>query len=137
MMPANRLFFIACLLLTTGIGLGAIGAHALQTHPLITPKHIESWKTAVQYQLIQSLGLMLLGIIQHLFSVSLKKILYLHLAGLLLFSFSIYLLVGNAAWEIPMLSRILGPITPLGGICMMIAWLWTGISLFAALRKKM
>jgi uncharacterized membrane protein YgdD (TMEM256/DUF423 family) len=118
-------FFVCTILLAIGIGLGAIGAHALSGHPAITVKQIESWKTGVFYQLIQSLGMLLVIVIGHQFKIeSLKGVLKLMLVGVLLFSVSIYLLVLNAIWQIEMIKYAMIPLTPIGGLLMIFGWVW-------------
>ncbi len=112
------------LFITTAIGLGAIGAHALEGVTQITPKNIESWKTGVQYQLIQGIGLFIIVFLaSHLKLTSIKSVLYIHITGTLLFSFSIYLLVLNAVWQQLWLKYAMIALTPLGGVLMIIGWL--------------
>ena len=43
------------------VGLGAIGAHALKTH--LTPPQLETFHTAVQYQMYHAIGLVLVGLV--------------------------------------------------------------------------
>lgn len=112
------------LFIATAIGLGAIGAHALEGVTQITSKNIESWKTGVHYQLIQGLGLfIILFIAHHLKITSIKGILAIHILGTLLFSVSIYLLVLNSVWQQIWLKYAMIALTPLGGILMIIGWL--------------
>ena len=56
MQTTARVFTVsACLLLLTGVQLGALGAHALTN--ILTPAQINSWELAVLYQMVHSLGL--------------------------------------------------------------------------------
>jgi uncharacterized membrane protein YgdD (TMEM256/DUF423 family) len=114
----------ASILIATGIGLGAIGAHALEGVTQITPKNIESWKTGVFYQLLQGLGLLAIVLIANqLKIISIKGILIVHILGTVLFSVSIYLLVLNSVWQLTWLKYVMIALTPLGGMLMILGWL--------------
>jgi uncharacterized membrane protein YgdD (TMEM256/DUF423 family) len=98
--------------------LGAFGAHALKK--IFTEDQQQSFETGVKYQMYHAITLVVLG---NLFSFSSnleKGIVYGLLFGTLLFSFSIYGLCITGAkgnkW------RFLGPITPLGGLLMVVGW---------------
>ena len=114
----DRLFFIAgSVLAGLAVATGAFGAHGLQK--LVTPERLETWEKAARYQIYHALALLLLAwAITHwpeqakLLSVGG----WLFLAGVLLFSGSLYLLVLS---EI----TILGAITPLGGVAFVAGWL--------------
>ncbi len=97
---------------------GAFGAHALKK--ILTEELQKSFETGVKYQMYHAI--VLLFISTHLnFSTTLEKtIAYLFILGTFLFSFSIYGLVLSAAKKRKI--RILGPITPIGGLLLVIAW---------------
>ncbi len=114
----------ASIFIATGIGLGAIGAHALEGIPQITLKNIESWKTGVLYQLLQGLGLLAILLIANQLKItSIKGILIVHILGTVLFSVSIYLLVLNSVWQLTWLKYAMVALTPLGGVLMILGWL--------------
>ncbi|MEQ8691284.1 MAG: DUF423 domain-containing protein [Pseudomonadales bacterium] len=111
---SNRLLFSAGALLgVTGVVFGAYGSHGLA----VDAARLASWATAVQYQLIHALVLLVLGVWS---LVRPGRLLLLAggllIAGVVLFSGSIYALV---------LTRLswLGPVTPLGGLCLIAGWL--------------
>ncbi|MEO6185811.1 MAG: DUF423 domain-containing protein, partial [Steroidobacteraceae bacterium] len=52
---------IAAALMAIGIGIGALGSHALRA--VLPPRELESLATAVNYQLINALGLLLVGVL--------------------------------------------------------------------------
>lgn len=93
---------------------GAFGAHALK-ETLIAHDSIQTWETAVRYQMWHALALILLSISS--LSKTIPKITGLcFVVGTLLFSGSLYgLALNGPIW--------LGPVTPLGGLCLMIGWL--------------
>lgn len=108
----SLLLIITALLGVTAVATGAIGAHALR-ETLEAGGYRESWATAVHYHLIHSVGLLALVLAtrDRLFGTAIFWI-----AGVLLFSGSIYALcLGGPKW--------LGPITPIGGVLMILGWL--------------
>ncbi|TVY39025.1 UPF0382 membrane protein [Lachnellula subtilissima] len=103
---------IGCIYGATSVTLGAFGAHGLKNR-ITDPSKIASWSTAAHYQLIQS-GVLLLTT-----AVAPKNTLAagLLVAGMTMFSGSIYLLVLD-----PQRFKVLGPATPLGGLCLIGGW---------------
>lgn len=101
------------------VALGAFGAHALRARADTLPleRGLEIWQTAVQYHLVHGLGLIAIGLAaQWLDHGSLRWAGWLLALGILLFSGSLYVMTVTG-W------RLLGPITPLGGVCFIIGWL--------------
>jgi uncharacterized membrane protein YgdD (TMEM256/DUF423 family) len=109
---------VAAIFGALGVVTGAFGAHGLRSH--LTgegaARALESWNTAVDYHLFHSLALLALGLFQSATGRSVQLPGVLFAVGVLLFSGSIYLLV-LTPW------RWLGPVTPLGGLCLIGAWL--------------
>ena len=99
----------------SGVGLGAWGAHGLES--FLGHSNTSSWETGVLYQLVHGLALLLVGtLLGQQYSQRLRWVSGLLAAGVLLFSGSLYLLtLGGPGW--------LGPITPLGGVCLISGWL--------------
>lgn len=125
----TRRFFIPCLLMFLCILLGAFGAHGLK--PLVSSEKLASYETAVRYHFYGTAGLFLLLFIEQLASTSLLLCRRLMLAGTLLFSGSVYLLVLLPAAGVDSESvRWLGPVTPMGGSLLMLAWIITGIRMW-------
>ncbi len=98
--------------------LGAFGAHALKK--IISAEKLVSFETGVRYQMYSALFLLIVGYILKFESPSEKWISILMIAGTFIFSFSIYLLSMSEAWN--MNFKFLGPITPIGGLMMIISW---------------
>ena len=109
-------FLFAALAGALGVALGALGAHALRGS--IEPRLMETFQTAVQYQLIHALALLLVSLTMGWFgqSLSFEISAYAFMAGIILFSGSLYGLVLTE-------MRWLGPVTPLGGLCLIVGWL--------------
>ena len=95
-----------------GVALGAFGAHALRAR--VGPELLGTWKTAVEYQMYHALGLILIGGIELPPRVK-TAVGALFCAGIVLFSGSLYALVLSDV-------RMLGAITPLGGVCFLVGW---------------
>jgi uncharacterized membrane protein YgdD (TMEM256/DUF423 family) len=95
--------------------LGAFGAHGLKK--IISPDMLEVFKTGVQYQFYHTFALLAVGILMYFGeSKSLKWSANLFMIGILLFSGSLYLL---AITNI----KLLGIITPFGGVAFIIGWI--------------
>lgn len=105
-----------------GVLLGAFGAHGLRGR--VSESSMTVWNTGVQYHLTHALGLILVGILIHLYSgsVGLKVAGWLFLTGIILFSGSLYLI---AVFEI----RKLGIITPFGGLAFLAGWICLTVSM--------
>lgn len=114
--PARLFLTCGALLMALGVVLGAFGAHGLR--PYLDAQQLATWQTAVQYHLIHALGLLLLGVLLKVWHYRRDLVIVggLLIGGILLFSGSLYLLAVTG-W------RFLGPITPLGGVAFIAAWL--------------
>jgi len=99
--------------------LGAFGAHALKK--ILSVERLESFETGVRYQMYAAFFLLIAGYILKFDTSSQKWISILMIAGTILFSFSIYMLSMQDYWGMNL--KFLGPITPLGGLFMILAWL--------------
>jgi uncharacterized membrane protein YgdD (TMEM256/DUF423 family) len=96
--------------------LGAFGAHALKAR--LDESLLKVYHTGVEYHFYHALGLILIGIIALNIPVNiwLKNAGWMMLAGIFLFSGSLYLLsLLNMRW--------LGMITPIGGLLFILSWL--------------
>lgn len=99
--------------------LGAFGAHALKK--ILSVERLESFETGVRYQMYAAFFLLIAGYILKFDTSSQKWISILMIAGTILFSFSIYGL--SLQDYLGANLKFLGPITPLGGLFMILAWL--------------
>ena len=125
----KKIFIAATLLGLLGLILGAFAAHGLRS--LLTDSALESFQTGVRYQIYHAFFLFIVGVNSHLSPLQKKYIFSLTLAGILLFSVSIYLLATNVLTSIDF--TFLGPITPIGGLLLIFAW---GFLLFGLIRYK-
>ncbi len=107
---------IAGFLGVSGVSLGAFGAHALED-TLAASGRTATWETAVLYHLIHAVALFAAAqgavVTRHVSSV----LTWSWGGGVLLFSGSLYALcLGGPRW--------LGPVTPIGGVLLIVGWAW-------------
>jgi uncharacterized membrane protein YgdD (TMEM256/DUF423 family) len=114
----KRTTIIAIVLIASSIVLGAFGAHALKK--VLTPEELSSFEVGVRYQMYHGLALLMFGLNSQKMPSGYARILNLILAGVVLFSVSIYLLSVDRL--IGMEWKWLGPVTPLGGVLLIAAW---------------
>lgn len=109
------------------IAIGAFGAHGLK--PYLDEYGTIIYNKGVAYSFYNSLGLFAVAFIYSIISTSTKIIkgYYFILIGTLIFSFSLYILsLTKIMW--------LGAITPIGGVCMIIGWVFVFIAVYKDLK---
>jgi uncharacterized membrane protein YgdD (TMEM256/DUF423 family) len=105
---------IATLAGLLGVALGAFGAHGLRGR--LTPEMLAVFETGVRYQLVHAVALLAMaGLMDRLNGWLITTAGWLFVAGIVLFSGSLYLLALTGA-------TILGAITPLGGLAFLAGW---------------
>jgi len=111
----------------TGVALGAMGAHALRA-TLTERGMAQAWETAARYHLFHAVAA--LGVAAWLRAAAGTHARWMTWAtrawvlGVVLFSGSLYwLALGGPRW--------LGPVTPLGGIFLLLGWLAVALAAFA------
>tara|TARA_Y100001968_G_scaffold318225_1_gene348174 strand:+ start:335 stop:691 length:357 start_codon:yes stop_codon:yes gene_type:complete len=92
--------------------IGAFGAHFFED---IIGDKMDTFKTAIQYQMFHSMALMITGLLALITKLDLITIGYLFIVGILLFSGSLYCI------SILKISK-LGMIAPIGGISLIMGW---------------
>jgi len=116
-MSPKNLLIAAGVLGFSGVALGAFGAHGLKA-TLAATGGLEIWKTAVLYHLVHAVALLALA---NWPQPAARGIGLCWVAGVLAFSGSLYgLALGG--------PKLLGPITPLGGVLFLIGWAWLAVS---------
>jgi len=123
-MTDRQLVIVAALTLMVGVGAGAFGAHGLKR--MITPDMLTVWQTAVLYQLVHGLGMLIIAALgTRMGSPLLNLSGTVMFAGILIFSGSLYTLVLTG-------TKWLGAITPLGGVAFLIAWAMVAVAAYRA-----
>lgn len=113
--------FLGAVSAFVGVGMGAFGAHALKA--TLSAEALAIYQTGVTYQMWHALGLLGIACLQNLMPGSrlVPCAGWFMFIGILLFSGSLYLLaLLDLHW--------LGMITPIGGVCFLIAWLLVCLS---------
>ncbi|KAI1251487.1 hypothetical protein MGN70_006055 [Eutypa lata] len=108
----NMFWTVGAIYGATAVCLGAFGAHGLKKS-ISDPARIANWGTAAQYQLIHSVALLVAAQA----APENKVAGGLFTAGMTMFSGSLYALVLD-----PARFRFMGPVTPLGGLCLIGGW---------------
>lgn len=121
-----RIFLLfGALFAAVGVAAGAFGAHALSAR--LEPRMLEVYETAVRYQMYHALALLAVAWLATLSPGRAPRVAgWAFVAGILLFSGSLYALVFSGV-------RALGMITPLGGVAFIFGWIALGV---AAVQRR-
>ncbi len=121
----------ASIILLLAVALGAFGAHGIRD--VVDAQAYHNWSTAAQYQFYHGLALLFLAVKgPGLEARLINFVRTLFLLGILCFCGSLYLLAAREPLGIQGLARVLGPITPLGGLLFLAGW---GTLLVSSLRR--
>jgi uncharacterized membrane protein YgdD (TMEM256/DUF423 family) len=115
------------LLMAAGVALGAFGAHGLRDR--LDAYSLNVYEKAVFYHYLHAIGLMVVALLARVNAIPARaqdQVGWLLLAGIVLFSGSLYALALSGV-------RILGAITPLGGLAFIAAW---GLLAYYAFRAR-
>jgi len=104
------------------IMLGAFGAHGLEK--LVDTEAVATFETGVRYQMYHALFLLFLGIWTGLHDKIKRTVFWLVVFGVILFSFSIYLLALNSITAFDF--KTIGFLTPIGGVLLILGWGFLG-----------
>lgn len=116
----KKFLIIAALLGALSVALGAFAVHQLKA--VVSADILQIFETAVKYQMYHALALLATGILLQQFPVKqLKWAANLFIAGVILFSGSLYLLCYIKHQQIA--ATWVGVITPFGGFCFIAGWI--------------
>ena len=115
----KKIIAVAAFMGAVAIILGAFGAHGLKE--ILSESQLLTFETGVKYQMYHALFLLFVGTTGLLSETSKKKKLWLTGLGVLFFSGSIYLLSTATATGLEV--KFLGPVTPIGGMLLIAAWI--------------
>lgn len=107
---------------------GAFGAHALKK--TFSEEQLKSFETGVKYQMYHAIILIIIGYNFNFSNPIETYIAYCFIIGIFLFSFSIYGLCLSASKNKKI--KLLGPITPIGGLFLVIGW---GLLLYSYIQN--
>ncbi|RYZ60763.1 MAG: DUF423 domain-containing protein [Chitinophagaceae bacterium] len=121
---------IGTVLAGLAVALGAFGAHGLKK--IVSAENVATYQTGVQYQMYHAMALIIVGILsERIASHYLSYAGVLFVAGIVLFSGSLYLIVSLYAMNKAVPTAV-GILTPIGGLFFILGW----ISLLLSLLKK-
>lgn len=116
------------ILAAVAIGLGAFGAHGLKD--VISAQALNTFETGVRYQMYHSLALLIIGLATSIPANTRNWVFRFFVFGIILFSGSIYIL---SLKEIVTFNlAFLGPITPIGGLLLILGWFRLVYGIFKA-----
>ena len=121
----DKIFFaLGALVGCLGVAAGAFGAHALEAR--LAPDRLELFELAARYQMIHALALIAAAwAVQRWPSGLANAAGWLLFVGVLIFCGTIYALAFGA-------PRVLGAVTPIGGLSLIVGWLLLAL---AAIRN--
>lgn len=121
----KKYLIIAAIFGCLAVVLGAFGAHALKS--VLSDAQLTSYETAVRYQMYHAIVLLCVNSYSKFSVKEMKNISLLFIAGIVLFSGSIYAIV----FGIP--AKSIWFVTPIGGVLLIIGWL---LMLLYIIRNK-
>jgi uncharacterized membrane protein YgdD (TMEM256/DUF423 family) len=121
-MTPNGIVGLGAALAGLGVAIGAFGAHGLQAR--VTPEQLAVFEVGVRYQMYHAIALIVLGLfagrgpspVPIEVPPGVAPAAWLFLAGVVVFSGSLYVLVLTG-------TRWLGAVTPFGGVAFLAGWL--------------
>lgn len=128
----KKLIITGSILAGLSVALGALAAHWLKAN--ISATNVANFDTAARYQMYHALAILFMAALPDKFHIKYFRIaFYMFLTGIILFSGSIYLLATRELTGLQ-LSWI-GPVTPLGGILFIGAWIFLAITAIKITEK--
>lgn len=117
---------LGVLIILLGIVAGAFGAHFIENK--FGERSSQIFETASRYQIYHGFGIIILGLLwSHVNQQYLNRAKWLFIAGILCFSGSLYLLAVKSL--LGSFTKVIGPITPIGGLLFIIGWVVVLLSL--------
>lgn len=124
-MTADRTVLLAALFGLLGVGAGAFGAHGLESR--VSAEQLEWWGTAARYQQIHAVALLLVGWSAGGWSRWKSQAAWCFTLGMIVFAGTLYAMTLGG-------PRVLGAVTPIGGILLMLGWISVGVD--AVTRRR-
>ncbi len=125
----KTILITACMFGMLAVVLGAFGAHGLKN--LVDSDAVATFETGVRYQMYHAFFLFVLALLPDTMLKSKRPIYLCVVIGVVLFSFSIYILALNDLIQFDF--NMFGIITPIGGVFLIAAW---ALMLFGIVKSK-
>src|SRR4051812_49781982 len=111
---ARTFWRLGCIFAFLGVAAGAFGAHALRAR--LPADLLAVFETAARYQMYHALALLAVALLSaRAPSGAARAAGWLFTAGIVVFSGSLYALALSGV-------RVLGAVTPIGGLCFLAGW---------------
>lgn len=120
----NKRIAFAAINMAVAVGLGALGAHFLETR--LSPDSLSGFQTGVRYHLLHALALLVIPLFSA-HGLRYRGPWMLMALGMLMFAVSIYGLSSRALFGLEGGLRFLGPVTPIGGSMLIASWVWLAV----------
>lgn len=131
-MIIKKLLILGSVLGGIGVLIGAFGAHGLENK--LNPDQLQTFETGVRYQFYHAFLALVAGLVPSLSRKKVNLIFYCILAGVILFSGSIYGLATNALTGFDFSQIAL--LTPVGGLFLIAAWIILLLGIIKLKTKK-
>jgi uncharacterized membrane protein YgdD (TMEM256/DUF423 family) len=112
-MKNKQILIFGILFVLLGIIFGAFGAHGLKK--FVSEAKLVTFETGVRYQIYHGLALILLALIQKIYSLRVQITLFSFIVGIILFSFNCYFYTLSG-------EKVFAMIVPLGGVLFIVGW---------------
>ena len=119
-----KMRFFGSLFITVGIVLGALASHYFEI--ILGTESLSSFEVGIRYLIYNGLGMLFLSGVDFITPKIKKIVFYLIFWGTIVFSGSIFIL--SFKGQISFSLEWLGPVTPLGGAAIIIAWILTTLT---------
>ena len=129
----QRVLIITAFTGALGVILGAFGAHGMEKSSISVPL-LSAYHTAVLYHMLHVMALGIAVLAAPLITGRFWRLsIAFFFSGIFLFSGSLYAMgLADAAGSD---LSFLGPVTPLGGLCLILGWLFLGTGAWKAINK--
>ena len=115
----KKITITAAILAALAIAFGAFGAHGLKE--LVSSEALATFETGIRYHMYHSIALLIIGFASVIPTQTRRWVFLFFIFGLIFFSGSIYLLALKEV--LPFSVSFLGPVTPIGGMFLILGWL--------------
>lgn len=120
------LFTAGALFGALAVVLGAFGAHKLKE--LLDPAQLQTFETGVRYHFYHVFAMLFAAVLAMKYpQAGFDTAGWIFLAGIVLFSGSVYLLACRDLLHLGSFTRILGPVTPIGGLLFIAGWVMLAV----------
>ncbi len=125
MMDSDKTLIAAALLGLLGVAAGALGAHGLESR--VSAEQLDWWATGARYQQIHAVALLVVGWGSGPWSRLRGAAAWCFVIGMLVFAGTLYAMALGG-------PRILGALTPLGGLALICGWGLIAVDVIARRR---